>query len=116
MYLIHKLFFKGNLLFLFLAAVQRANFVQTETETKPYSNGHAAQQEELEVESEPEKEPEIKVSKILKRPASTPSMQYTAEAAEEVNIDENLKKREEEYAKVRLRILGSTGQEENNVS
>ena len=45
-----------------------------ESPEKPYSNGHA----EPEIESEPEKEPEpeIKVSKILKRPASTPSMQF----------------------------------------
>ena len=79
-----------------------------------HSNGH----DEPEVESEPEKEPEIKVCKILKRPASTPSMQFAAETAETSgnNLDENLKKREEEYAKVRLRILGSTGMEENNVS
>jgi len=96
--------------------VHRATFGHMESPEKPYSNGHA----EPEIESEPEKEPEpeIKVSKILKRPASTPSMQFIAETAEITgnNLDENLKKREEEYAKVRLRILGSTGMEENNVS
>lgn len=61
-------------------------------------------------------EPEIKVKTILKRPASTPS--NLAAASNDVTNGEhdpveNLKKREEEYAKARLRILGSTGQYED---
>jgi hypothetical protein len=59
------------------------------------------------------KEPDIKVKTILKRPASTPSNLGAtgAEASEDdfKNAVKSLKEREEDYAKVRLRILGSAG-------
>jgi hypothetical protein len=62
------------------------------------------------------KEPEMKVTTILKRPASTPS--NLALNGHDIPDDEsdpmmNLRKREEEYEKMRLRILGSTGNEDN---
>lgn len=71
---------------------------------------------EIEPEVKVEPEPEIKVKTILKRPASTPSnLSLSANEAENKGLTqvEDLKRREEEYAKVRLRILGSSGLEEN---
>ena len=79
-----------------------------------------------EAPSEPEvtevkvEEPPIKVMAILKRPASTPSnlslsgIEVNSISAEAVDPVESLKKREEEYANLRLRILGSTGAEESS--
>ena len=65
-----------------------------------------------------EPEPEMKVTTILKRPASTPS--NLALNGHDIPDDEsdpmmNLRKREEEYEKMRLRILGSTGNEDKTV-
>ena len=57
---------------------------------------------------------------ILKRPASTPSnlaLNGQDENGSNGDLDPitNLRKREEEYEKMRLRILGSTtGQQQNN--
>jgi hypothetical protein len=64
------------------------------------------------------KEPEMKVTTILKRPASTPS--NLALNGHDIPDDDsdpmmNLRKREEEYEKMRLRILGSTGNEDKIV-
>jgi len=64
------------------------------------------------------KEPEMKVTTILKRPASTPS--NLALNGHDIPDDDsdpmmNLRKREEEYEKMRLRILGSTGNEDKTV-
>ena len=80
----------------------------------------------LEAPSEPEvtevkeEEAPIKVMAILKRPASTPSnlslsgSDENAASAEAEDPVQSLKKREEEYANLRLRILGSTGAEESS--
>lgn len=73
------------------------------------------------------REPELRVTTILKRPASTPSNLSLSgdnghnDNGEDSNAEindpvKNLKKREEEYAKVRLRILGSTGVDEENTT
>ena len=62
------------------------------------------------------KEPEMKVTTILKRPASTPSNLALNGQDDPDDLDPiiNLRKREEEYEKMRLRILGSTGNDEEN--
>ena len=80
------------------------------------------QTEPEEVEEEPaevkEPEPEIKVMAILKRPASMPSnMSLSGSDPSENAVEDpvqSLKKREEEYANLRLRILGSTGVDESS--
>ena len=75
--------------------------------------------EEADVKIQPE--PEIKVMSILKRPASTPS-NLSLSGADPVDTNpvedpvQSLKKREEEYANLRLRILGSTGVEDSTSS
>ena len=61
-------------------------------------------------------EPQLK---ILKRPSSSGALSAAAakEAAEKsANQPKSLKQREEEYAQARLRILGSTGQEDEEDS
>lgn len=100
-----------------------ANAVEEVKVEEPQQVHHQNGQEQEETKAEPElkvTEPELKVKTILKRPASTPSnLALSGEVCAIKVVDnpqENLKKREEEYAKVRLRILGSTGIEENNIS
>ena len=89
------------------------------TPANPASNGHAS---ENEASAATHKEPEIRVTTILKRPASTPSnlaLNGQDENSSNGDLDPitNLRKREEEYEKMRLRILGSTtGQQQNNES
>ena len=80
------------------------------------------QPEPEELKEEPaevkEPEPEIKVMAILKRPASMPSnMSLSGSDPSENPVEDpvqSLKKREEEYANLRLRILGSTGVDESS--
>ena len=83
----------------------------------PTGNGYTDNDAE-ETATNVEKEPEIKVTTILKRPASTPNNLALAasngDSEKDLDPVESLKKREEEYAKVRLRILGSTGMEDEN--
>ena len=90
------------------------------TPVNPASNGHAS--ENGEASTVIEKEPEIRVTTILKRPASTPSnlaLNGQDENGSNGDLDPitNLRKREEEYEKMRLRILGSTtDQQQSNES
>ncbi len=97
-----------------------------EVKTEP-DKGQASitEPEEDKVEQQKNLEPEMKVT-ILKRPSSTPSNLSLSGSGnqgaspssssllnnENGNLDDpvqDLKKREENYAKARLRILGSTG-------